>query len=1679
MTYEYLPRSPHPLHDCGVHVITWKHVHHATGDTTRFDFQALLFDNFDVLLQFSGENPEKGGGSTTGLQNAAATIGLTISANTPEIGDGTTILITPPRYVVNTLEDQLDTPAGIERSLREMMRDAVNGARIEFDPSLPVSNAPLIDFSTAGGGQNTRIDLDNRNLAVDGSDPGARPTLYGAKSVRHFNVFNGSHLALCDLRLTHGFGTSLFDPSGSVRVQSGASFVADGCDFLQNATENEGGAIFVDDAGSFVSLSRCQLMANRARLAGGVLAARAGAAVRLDHCLLWENESSTSVGGALSLRAAEVELRHCDFTGNGAALNGGAIVANVEVDAELFACSFDSNHAFNGGAIAVENLATASAAPATFLFSRCTFSENLALSHGGALYEGSENLSSQTATLSFRHSTIFRNASGSTGGGITVNDGVPDFQGVCLADNTVTGEPGNFHALGGGSALSFGDNLESGSDAGWTGGLDQQDTEPKLTAIGWYGGYVRTCLPLQDSPLIDRAVLGSAASPVDARGIFTGQDGDSSDDGTPFDDIGAVELAPQVTVTGSDPADLQAAIDAVAQGGVIRINGPRRIDVMGSLAFDSDQMLFFDAGNRVTLVEPGIASSGHQLAFHGVEFDARDNAAHRLQVSSVTPDSSLTLHDCVVTGFALSGSRGVRSGQDSRLALLGTSVWRNTATPVVEATGAACVIRDSLFDDNEAAANNSSTVGIGCPARISRCSFTRNRIDFQAGLGGGVVWVSNFLRDKAIVLDIDNTTFSGNHLGAAFNFGVGCIKVNGDGFSVPWRIGVDHCTFDGNTMGTGRETTSAAVAGSTFQDGTTAAVSNSIISNNGFQATRSFSTAGGNLADTALTGALGSDLVNTDPLLAPLSMGRNGTLHHALRTTSPAIDAALATPAGPTDARGTIRYVDGDNNTTVVPDIGAVESGRVLTVTTSANESDGGLGLGDGDSLLECLAEAGDGPVNIAIDPSVTQITSSGISTYLLPLVHTADINADLRPLRLNHSSAQRLFYAQGAGLTAAYGLTLDSDRNHFWARGQSTLSLARCKLQGVNDTTVSFLSEDAAAYVLASEVSNNTLASGGSAAYFTSDRSSLWFDGSTLARNSYSPGSTTRLVAAGSGTRAVFTRTTVAENRFGTPLIDAMGRVVIHRCTFYRNGGTPGFGGTGSGGLLSVSDSIFSRNHGVQALTISADLAYSRGGNLSDLGDPLFTEVGDLVHFNARLAPLAVFREGEPPACPPLTASPVFGGTTGAADAPPSVITVTTTADENDSPAGSSISLREAIRDIAPGGTVRFAPALNDQTCSGGALTVTRDMTLDASDLPSGIDVLGRFILNEAEITLALHAIHVKDNFADGGSGGALFIPAGNLVASLCTFSKLIGFDDGGAIAISGNSTLENCTFAQLEGEDTSAVELLSGSHLIRHCTFSENTGTGVVIKIAPAAGAVLYANVIANNDHASVSGTPILSDYNIYGDAPPFASTTDLTVHGSTSFLPFQPRGGYAPTCSFPPLTIQDHVTNIGALEIQPPETDARGYHRVAGPALDAGSHEFGGEVLYGNGFGDSDGLPAWWELTYGLDPLANDDPDFDADGDGMTLAEEFEALTDPFDPASFFAYTLALDAATESGSASVTSPVGHRYDLETSISLGSGNWSAIETLVGLPPGNSANFTFDPGADPRRFYRLRRVAP
>ncbi len=79
--YEYLPVSPHPHHNCGVSVFQWKNIGDA-GATYFIDFQVLLFDNGDIIMQYGAGNATVGATSTTGIQNADGDIGLTYACDT-------------------------------------------------------------------------------------------------------------------------------------------------------------------------------------------------------------------------------------------------------------------------------------------------------------------------------------------------------------------------------------------------------------------------------------------------------------------------------------------------------------------------------------------------------------------------------------------------------------------------------------------------------------------------------------------------------------------------------------------------------------------------------------------------------------------------------------------------------------------------------------------------------------------------------------------------------------------------------------------------------------------------------------------------------------------------------------------------------------------------------------------------------------------------------------------------------------------------------------------------------------------------------------------------------------------------------------------------------------------------------------------------------------------------------------------------------------------------------------------------------------------------------------------------------------------------------------------------------------------------------------------------------------
>jgi uncharacterized repeat protein (TIGR01451 family) len=125
--HQYFPsaaaagRPPDRGPDVGVHVFLWKSAAHRTEppapDPPRFDFEALLYDDGDVVFVYGPGDAEAGRSSTTGLQDAAPpTTGLTVACNTEDsLAANMAVVVLNPLFAdvaITTTADVRDPPVG-------------------------------------------------------------------------------------------------------------------------------------------------------------------------------------------------------------------------------------------------------------------------------------------------------------------------------------------------------------------------------------------------------------------------------------------------------------------------------------------------------------------------------------------------------------------------------------------------------------------------------------------------------------------------------------------------------------------------------------------------------------------------------------------------------------------------------------------------------------------------------------------------------------------------------------------------------------------------------------------------------------------------------------------------------------------------------------------------------------------------------------------------------------------------------------------------------------------------------------------------------------------------------------------------------------------------------------------------------------------------------------------------------------------------------------------------------------------------------------------------------------------------------------------------------------------------------------------------------------------------------
>ena len=170
------------------------------------------------------------------------------------------------------------------------------------------------------------------------------------------------------------------------------------------------------------------------------------------------------------------------------------------------------------------------------------------------------------------------------------------------------------------------------------------------------------------------------------------------------------------------------------------------------------------------------------------------------------------------------------------------------------------------------------------------------------------------------------------------------------------------------------------------------------------------------------------------------------------------------------------------------------------------------------------------------------------------------------------------------------------------------------------------------------------------------------------------------------------------------------------------------------------------------------------------------------------------------------------------------SAITVTNNADSG---AG---SLRQAIADVCPGGTITFNSDYTI-TLTSGELAIGKDVTIDGQTnnvAVSGNNASRVFNITSGNVTL--NKLTIANGNASGSSGGGIF-NSGTLTVTNSTISGNLADDGGGMYNNSSSPTLTNVTFSGNSATYGPGGGMYnnSSSPTLTNVTFSGNSATQV----------------------------------------------------------------------------------------------------------------------------------------------------------------------------------------------------------------------------------------------------------
>lgn len=318
--------------------------------------------------------------------------------------------------------------------------------------------------------------------------------------------------------------------------------------------------------------------------------------------------------------------------------------------------------------------------------------------------------------------------------------------------------------------------------------------------------------------------------------------------------------------------------------------------------------------------------------------------------------------------------------------------------------------------------------------------------------------------------------------------------------------------------------------------------------------------------------------------------------------------------------------------------------------------------------------------------------------------------------------------------------------------------------------------------------------------------------------------------------------------------------------------------------------------------------------------------------------------------------------------------------------------SLRQVLANAPAGSTITFAPGLSRRTIllTSGQLSLTKNVTIDASLLPGGLMLSGdanndeetgagdvRVLHIPSGVTAALHGLTITGGYAADGSG---IRNSGVLTLNGCTVARNVATAAGGGIVNTGTMTLNDCTVMANVCGSTAGGIFTAGSLTLNHCTLSGNStaasGTGGAIYHTSGALTLNNCTISANsagtsaggiyvNDgtvtmrHSIIAGnqSPLFSDVwrntaAISVPAPVMIGNNDSVSAAlpagplaGTAAAPLRPHlaplGYYGgPTMTMPPLLGSPAVD--ASVLLTAPGLDQRGFPRLVGGRLDLGAVE-----------------------------------------------------------------------------------------------------------------------------------------